>query len=188
MRSEFVDEIEQLIPTLRRFAHSLARNAADADDLLQDTLERSLGRSHQFEAGTNLKAWMFTIMRNRFYTECRRRQRVRDHADERRLGAADGEERVLGGQFARVETQEFARAFGMLTADERSLLVMATVEELPYETIAQMLEVEIGTVKSRVSRVRTKLRRIQEETGDIALARAGRPAAPARIHLAAGSA
>ena len=81
MRSEFVDEIEQLIPTLRRFAHSLARNAADADDLLQDTLERSLGRSHQFEAGTNLKAWMFTIMRNRFFTECRRRQRVRGHAE-----------------------------------------------------------------------------------------------------------
>ncbi|EDP66962.1 Sigma-24 (FecI) [alpha proteobacterium BAL199] len=188
MRSEFVDEIEQMIPTLRRFAHSLARNAADADDLLQDTLERSLGRSHQFEAGTNLKAWLFTIMRNRFYTECRRRQRVRDHADERRFGAADGEERVMGDQFARVETQEVARAFGMLTGEERSLLIMATVEELPYETIAQMLEVEIGTVKSRVSRVRAKLRRIQEETGDIALARVGLPSKPVRTYLSAGTA
>src|SRR3546814_4965251 len=154
MRGEFVDTVEQMIPTLRRFAHSLARNAADADDLLQDTLERALGRAHQFEAGTNLKAWLFTIMRNRFYTECRRRQRVRDHAEERRLGASDGDQVALGGQMARVETREFTRAFAKLTSEERALLMMATVEELHYETIAQMLEVEIGTVKSRVSRVR----------------------------------
>lgn len=180
MRGEFVDTVEQMIPTLRRFAHSLARNAADADDLLQDTLERALGRAHQFEEGTNLKAWLFTIMRNRFYTECRRRQRVRDHADERRLGASDGDEMALGGQMARVETREFARAFAKLTSEERALLVMATVEELPYETIAQMLEVEIGTVKSRVSRVRAKLRRLQEEDGDVALARYALASAPVR--------
>lgn len=171
MRSDFVDTVEQMIPTLRRFAHSLARNAADADDLLQDTLERALGRAHQFEPGTNLKAWLFTIMRNRFYTECRRRQRVRDHAEDRRLGAADGDDSALGGQLARIESREFALAFAKLTAEERALLVMATVEELPYETIAQMLEVEIGTVKSRVSRVRAKLRRIQESPTDTALAR-----------------
>src|SRR3546814_19028476 len=102
-------------------------------------------------------------MRNRFYTECRRRQRVRDHAEERRLGASDGDQVALGGQMARVETREFTRAFAKLTSEERALLMMATVEELPYETIAQMLEVEIGTVKSRVSRVRAKLRRLQEE-------------------------
>lgn len=173
MRGDFVDAIERMVPTLRRFAHSLARNAADADDLLQDTLERALARAHQFEAGTNLKAWLFTIMRNRFYTECRRRQRVRDHFEDQRLGAADGEEVATGAQFARVESREFARAFAQLTGDERSLLVLATVEELPYEMIARMLEVEIGTVKSRVSRVRAKLRRIQDGTGDVALARVG---------------
>ena len=178
MRSDFVDTVEQMIPTLRRFAHSLARNAADADDLLQDTLERALGRAHQFEPGTNLKAWLFTIMRNRFYTECRRRQRVRDHAEERRLGATETDESSLGGQLARVETCEFARAFAKLTVEERALLVMATVEELPYETIAQMLEVEIGTVKSRVSRARAKLRRIQEGETDTALARVRLDAMP----------
>lgn len=188
MRSDFVDTVEQMIPTLRRFAHSLARNAADADDLLQDTLERALGRAHQFEPGTNLKAWVFTIMRNRFYTECRRRQRVRDHAEEKRLGATEFDATALGGQMARVETREFARAFAKLTAEERSLLVLATVEELPYETIAQMLEVEIGTVKSRVSRVRAKLRRIQEDASDTALARARLTAAPRfGIHAAAGA-
>lgn len=180
MQGEFVDAVEQLIPTLRRFAHSLARNPADADDLLQDTMERALTRSHQFEAGTNLKAWLFTIMRNRFYTECRRRQRVRDHAEERRLDAADTGEGMPGGQVARVETREFARAFASLSADERTLLVMATVEELPYDTIAQILEVEVGTVKSRVSRVRAKLRRIQEGEGDVALARVRLPATPTR--------
>lgn len=174
MKRDFVSDVEELIPTLQRFARSLARNAADADDLLQDTLERALGRAHQFEAGTNLKAWMFTIMRNRFYTECRRRSRVRDHAEERRLGASDGEVMVLGDQMSRVEASEFANAFGKLTADERSLLVMATVEELPYETIAQTLEVEIGTVKSRVSRVRAKLRKLQEEDCGLSLAQAPR--------------
>lgn len=187
MNSEFVDAIEQLIPTLRRFAHSLARNPADADDLLQDTMERALARSHQFEEGTNLKAWMFTIMRNRFFTECRRRQRVRDHAEERRLGP-DGEDGVLGGQLARVESREFARAFAKLSADERTLLLMATVEELPYDEISQILEVEVGTVKSRVSRVRAKLRRIQEEESDVALARVRIPASakrPIRMGFAA---
>ena len=187
MRSEFVDTVEQMIPTLRRFAHSLARNAADADDLMQDTLERALGRAHQFEAGTNLKAWLFTIMRNRFYTECRRRQRARDHADERRLGAADGDDSALGGQIARVESREFARAFLQLSADERSLLAMATVEEMPYETIARLLEVEIGTVKSRVSRVRAKLRRIQEEDCGVALARRPRPVTAGRMLPAAAA-
>lgn len=180
MQGEFVDAVEQMIPTLQRFAHSLARNPADADDLLQDTMERALTRSHQFEAGTNLKAWLFTIMRNRFYTECRRKQRMRDHAEERRLDAADVGEGTTGGQVARIETREFARAFAMLRADERSLLVMATVEELPYDTISQILEVEVGTVKSRVSRVRAKLRRIQEGEGDVALARVRLPAVPNR--------
>jgi DNA-directed RNA polymerase specialized sigma24 family protein len=76
----------------------------------------------------------------------------------------------------------------MLTGEECSLLIMATVEELPYETIAQMLEVEIGTVKSQVSRVRAKLRRIQEETGGIALARVGISSKLVRTHLSAGTA
>jgi RNA polymerase sigma-70 factor (ECF subfamily) len=177
MQSDFVRDIEEMIPVLQRFAHSLTRNPADADDLLQDTVERALGRAHQFEPGTNLKAWLFTIMRNRFYTECRRRQRVRDHADDQRMAAADGDLVALGGQVARVEAREFAQAFSRLTADERALLVMATVEELPYETIAQMLEVEIGTVKSRVSRARAKLRRLQEEDAGLSLARARRPEA-----------
>src|SRR3546814_18705666 len=104
MRGEFVDTVEQMIPTLRRFAHSLARNAADADDLLQDTLERALGRAHQFEAGTNLKAWLFTIMRNRFYTECRRRQRVRQHSEERRITTPECEQFARRGQMARGES------------------------------------------------------------------------------------
>ena len=177
MKRDYVNDVEALIPPLQRFARSLAQNAADADDLLQDTLERALGRAHQFEPGTNLKAWMFTIMRNRFYTECRRRQRVRDHAAERRMDAADGEVAVLGDQIARVEACEFAQAFAQLNADERSLLVMATVEEMPYETIAQLLEVEIGTVKSRVSRARAKLRRLQDEDSGLSLAQAGRPGA-----------
>jgi len=187
MKRDFVSSVEELIPALQRFARSLARNAADADDLLQDTLERALGRAHQFEAGTNLKAWMFTIMRNRFYTECRRRQRVRQHAEERHLGAADGEPGVLGDQMARVEACEFSQAFARLSGDERALLLMATVEELPYDTIAQMLEVEVGTVKSRVSRVRAKLRRIQEEDAGLSLAGAARPRAdlvPARAAAA----
>src|SRR3546814_20588542 len=124
MRGEFVDTVEQMIPTLRRFAHSLARNAADADDLLQDTLERALGRAHQFEAGTNLKAWLFTLMRNRFYTECRRRQRVRDHSEERRLDASDGDQVALGGQMAWVENPGFTGAFAKLTSAERALWLM----------------------------------------------------------------
>lgn len=174
MPSNFVDEIEDMIPALRRFAQSLARNAADAADLLQDTLERALGRSHQFQEGTNLKAWLFTIMRNRFYTVCRHAALTRQHAEERLAGMAPGDHVASGGQMARIESCELALAFGQLTAGERALLVMASVEEMPYETIAQLLAVEIGTVKSRVSRVRAKLRAIQASKGAVALACAGR--------------
>lgn len=187
MRSNYVDEIEHMIPMLRRFALSLARNPANADDLVQDTLERALGRSHQFEEGTNLKAWVFTIMRNRFYTACRRHRLVLDHAEERISSMAPGDGVACGDQMSRIETCEFALAFGKLSAEERALLVMATVEEMPYETIAKLLAVEVGTVKSRVSRVRAKLRRIQDGGGDVALARAGRQL-PGRfpIHLGPG--
>lgn len=181
MRSNLANELTDMIPVLRRFAHSLARNAADSADLLQDTLERALGRSHQFEQGSNLKAWVFTIMRNRFYTNCRRQRRVRQHAVDSIASIAPGDRSAIGGQMSRIESCEFALAFDKLTADERSLLIMATVDELPYETIAGLLEVETGTVKSRVSRVRAKLRRIQESKSDVALACVGRVPAPAFI-------
>lgn len=185
MRTVLASEIEDMIPMLRRFAHSLTRNVTDAADLLQDTLERALGRSHQFEEGTNLKAWVFTIMRNRFYTDCRRKQRARHHAEERRATIDPGDRIAIGGQMSRIDVCEFALAFGMLTAEERTLLVMATVEEMPYETIAQLLDVQTGTVKSRVSRVRAKLRRIQASAGEVALGRIGRLPAQTRIRQGA---
>lgn len=72
MSPNVAKEIEQLLPTLRRFARSLTRDAARADDLVQDTVERALKRIDSFEEGSNLKAWMFTIMRNHFISECRR--------------------------------------------------------------------------------------------------------------------
>lgn len=180
MPTTFIDDIEEMIPALGRFAQSLARNAADAADLVQDTLERALGRSHQFQEGTNLKAWLFTIMRNRFYTVCRHAALTRQHAEGHRGGADPADHVTVGDQMSRIESCEFALAFGKLTAGERALLVLATVEEMPYESIAAMLEVEIGTIKSRVSRIRAKLRRIQAGKGAVALACAGRPPLPAR--------
>lgn len=174
MPTTFIDDVEEMIPALARFAQSLARNAADAADLLQDTLERALGRSHQFQVGTNLKAWLFTIMRNRFYTVCRHAALTRQHAEGYRVAADPADHVTVGDQMSRIESCEFALAFGKLAADERALLILATVEEMPYESIAQLLEVETGTVKSRVSRIRAKLRRIQASKGEVALACAGR--------------
>ena len=180
MPTNFIDDVEEMIPALGRFAQSLARNAADAADLLQDTLERALARSHQFQEGTNLNAWLFTIMRNRFYTVCRHAALTRQHAEGHRVGADPADHVTVGDQMSRIESCEFALAFGKLTAGERALLIMATVEEMPYESIAQTLEVEVGTVKSRVSRIRAKLRRIQSSKGEVALACAGRRPPQAR--------
>ena len=157
MSPNVAKEIEELLPTLRRFARSLTRDTARADDLVQDTVERALKRIDSFEEGSNLKAWMFTIMRNHFISECRRPRPI---AGSEEIDSGKYEQAIPGAQQDTVELKEFMAAFSNLDQADQELLILAGLENVPYPDIATMLDVAVGTVKSRVARARTRLREL----------------------------
>ncbi len=151
----FREELTQTIPSLRAFARSLAMgDEAFADDLVQDTCVNALRAQDQFTPGTNLKAWLFTILRNRFRSLAKRRKVRAEEPDD------DLERMVVGSvpQDGRLEMIAFRRAFGELRAEYREALVLAVVHGMNYEDIAAICDCRVGTVKSRVSRARDRLR------------------------------
>lgn len=155
MSHAVISEIETLLPGLRRFARSLTRDISQADDLVQDTVERALRRIDSFQEGTNLKAWMFTIMRNHFISECRK---PKPSAGSYEMDSGQYEVGIPGAQQDTVELKEFMGAFLKLNKSDQELLILAGLENIPYPEIARMLDIATGTVKSRVARARTRLR------------------------------
>ncbi len=154
--------------SLRRFAHSLCGTADQADDLVQDTLYKALRYRYTFSPGTNLKAWLSTILRNHFFTEMQKRRAETAHCDN--LYTAEA---TAPSQMTHIEYEEMCLGLGELKPDERELLILACVEQMPYGDIAAKYGVEVGTIKSRVSRARKKLKR----TCTINLAQPARAAA-----------
>jgi RNA polymerase sigma-70 factor (ECF subfamily) len=149
------------IPRLRRYARVLAGDHARADDLVQDTLARAWEKRRLWAAGTDLRAWLFTIMHNLYVNQLA--QWRRDSAHDSLDADADGlawQVPVRANQADRVELQHVLREMGRLPAEQREVLLLAAVEELRYEEIAKLLSVPVGTVMSRLSRAREKLRRI----------------------------
>ena len=150
-----------LLPDLRAFARFLARDRAVADDLVQDTLVRALAALEQFQAGTNLKAWLFTILRNLFFEQTRRRQR-----EAAALGAHGPlEEAVAGGQSDQSEMRDLQRQLWLLPPLLREALVLVGAQELTHEEAALICGVPVGTMRARVSRARTQLARILAPEG-----------------------
>jgi len=143
---------------LRAFAWFLARNRDRADDLIQDTIVRALTAAHQFRVGTNLKAWMFTILRNLHYNEVRK-NRVQIQSLDDPLAY---EPAVLPSQVASLEFGDFRRAFWQLADDRREALILIGASGLSYEEAAKVCDRPKGTVKSRVSRARRELLQIME--------------------------
>jgi RNA polymerase sigma-70 factor, ECF subfamily len=154
------DELMEHIPRLRRYARALIHNRELADDLVQDTLERALGRLHQFEAGTDLRAWLFTVMHNVFASQTRRAAWRAHHveADEQQLGQA--EFAVPGGQLRSLEMRDLDYALQRLPAEQREVILLIGLEEMSYADVALTLGVPIGTVMSRLSRGRERLRNL----------------------------
>lgn len=144
-----------LLPHLRAFALSLVRNRDRADDLVQEAVVRALAASARFQPGTNLKAWMFTILRNAFYTEFRKGSLVQS-LDSSPIA----EPRVSGNQEACLEYGDFRRAFWQLGSDKREVLMLVGASGLTCDEAARICGCAIGTIKSRVSRARGDLRRI----------------------------
>jgi RNA polymerase sigma-70 factor (ECF subfamily) len=141
-----------LIPRLRRYARALVGDRAAADDLVQDTLERAWAKLHLFRQGTDLRAWLFTVMHN-VHVNRIRAARPTDALDDEMPELA---QRAAQGDALLV--RDLDRAIAALPAAQREVLLLVALEDLSYEEAAQMLGIPIGTVMSRLARAREKLR------------------------------
>src|SRR3954471_1211841 len=141
------------LPSLRAFALSLTNAREIADDLVQDTLVRALAKIDQFRPGTNMGAWLFTILRNQFYSQCRRTKPEVEDPD----GSYAARLWAPPEQHAKCDVQDMLRALGRLPADQREALILIVAEGLSYEDAAHVCGVPVGTIKSRVSRGRVRL-------------------------------
>jgi RNA polymerase sigma-70 factor (ECF subfamily) len=152
------DDVVALIPALRAFAWSLSHNSADADDLVQDTLIKAWTHRAKFEPGTNLRAWLFTILRNTYYTAVVRRRR--EVSDENGKHAAT---------LSAAPTQDWSVAMRSLQAalhrlpdEHREALILVGAVGLTYEEAAEICGCALGTIKSRVNRARARLLKIMD--------------------------
>jgi RNA polymerase sigma-70 factor (ECF subfamily) len=153
LTASFKQQLVEAIPMLRGFARSLSGNYDRADDLVQETLVKAIANRDKFKMGTNLHAWLVTILRNQYYSEGRRRWR--EISDAEGTHAARLVEQP--GHSARLEMREFMAALQALPPDQREALVLVGASGLSYEEAAEVLGTRVGTVKSRVSRARSRL-------------------------------
>jgi RNA polymerase sigma-70 factor, ECF subfamily len=149
--------IEQEIPRLRRYARLFARDRDTADDLVQESLLRALSGLHTFVPGTNMRAWLFTILHNVFRNDYRRAKRnpVQPNSD---LIADHAATAVRGNQESHMELTRVQAALSTLSEDFREVILLCGVEGLLYEEAAGVLGIPVGTVRSRLSRARSALR------------------------------
>jgi RNA polymerase sigma-70 factor (ECF subfamily) len=154
---DFGRMLEAEIPRLRRYAHALCRDRATADDLVQDCLCRALTKSHLFQPGTNLRAWLFTMMHHL------RVNSVRRGAGQGVAMAVDDAEPLLTelpSQDARLTLRDLDRAMGEISEEQRQVILLVGLEGMSYEEVATILDLPIGTVRSRLSRARERLREL----------------------------
>ena len=153
---EIRDGILSALPHLRAFAISLTGNVERADDLVQDTVVRGLHFINQFERGTNLQGWLFTILRNQFHTNHRKRKREVEDAD----GIFASKLSVIPEQGGHLEFEDFRLALAKLSPDQREAILLIGAEGFTYEEAAVICRTKVGTIKSRVNRARTRLAEI----------------------------
>ena len=153
------------LPRLRRYARVLTGDVNRADDLVQDTLARAWEKRQLWRAGSDLRAWLFTIMHNVHVNQfsMRRRELAESSLDADYGPVAGWQIPVRATQSDRIELNEVLIQIGQLPTDQREVLILAAVEELRYEDIARIQGVPIGTVMSRLNRAREKLRRMNAD-------------------------
>jgi RNA polymerase sigma-70 factor (ECF subfamily) len=147
----------EVIPALRAFARSLCGKRDVADDLVQETLMKAWQSRDRFQAGTNLKAWIFVILRNEFYSTLRRAKTVTKYVDTESLKP----EGVEAGQDAQMNLTDLMRAFNELAPEQKEALILI-VGDFSYEEAASICGCAVGTIKSRVSRARKNLEQLVE--------------------------
>jgi RNA polymerase sigma-70 factor, ECF subfamily len=147
------DTLISAIPNLRAFAISLTGNYHFADDLVQETLLKAWTHRDKFEPGTNLRAWLFTILRNTYFSDFRKRRReVQDVDGEKAAQLATAPE-----QYGHLDLADFRAALKLLSLDQREALLLIGAEGFSYEEAAEISGCAVGTVKSRVNRARARL-------------------------------
>jgi RNA polymerase sigma-70 factor, ECF subfamily len=150
---EFKQELLPLIPNLRSYACALSRNRDWADDLVQETILRAWTNRARYQPESNMKAWLFTILRNHFYNELRQKKRSVELSNDVASRTASMRE----NQSNSLHLRDVARAFADLSNEQREALVLVSIDGLSYEESARICNCAIGTVKSRVARARGAL-------------------------------
>jgi len=151
--NRFKNDLVAEIKNLRAFAISLSGSVSLADDLVQETLLRAWSKSDKFQPGTSLRAWLFTILRNIYYSNYRKRAREVQDSE----GAYARRLTISGDQESHLDLEDFRKALTKLPAEQREVLTLVGASGLSYEEAAAICHVEIGTIKSRLSRARAKL-------------------------------
>lgn len=154
------DELNDVLPALRRFALSLTRNEDRADDLVQDSIERALKKSEYFEPGTNLRSWIFTVCRRIFLNQIRKQKTQGiaveiDDAPQAKLSAEASQDMSMA-------CKEMLAAMERLPLRDKVVLLLIVVEGMKYDEAANVLDIPVGTVRSRLSRARTRLKEFIE--------------------------
>lgn len=155
--TEFAGLLEAQLPRLRRYARALTRDPSRADDLIQDTLVRALAKQHLYQDGTNLRAWLFTLMHNQHVNNARRNVREDNSLDVDTVAAHLV---AVTDPTASRQLRELDEAIGKLAMEQRQVILLIGLEGMSYEETAAILDVPIGTVRSRLSRGREALRRL----------------------------
>ena len=157
--SDFAQLLQSKIPRLRRYARALTRDAARADDLVQSCLVRAIAKKHLWEPGTDLRAWLFTILHNQNVNEVRRAVRegvtvaVEDVAPVLTIAPRAGDT---------LQLRDVERAIKLLPEEQRQVILLVGLEGMRYEEVAAVLDIPVGTVRSRLSRGRDMLRRLMD--------------------------
>jgi len=157
----FRDGLLAAVPTLRAFAVSLAKNTDRADDLVQETLVKAWDKQDSFQPGTNLKAWLFTILRNEFYSQMRKRRREVEDSD----GSITARLSVHPSQDGSSDLTDFRKALALLPEDQREAIILIGASGFSYEEAAEICGCAVGTIKSRVNRARGRLAELMQIEG-----------------------
>lgn len=160
--TDFKTGLLSAVPSLRAFAVSLSQNSDRADDLVQETLVKAWDKQSSFQPGTNLKAWLFTILRNEFYSQMRKRGREVQDSD----GAMTARLAVHPSQHGSMDLEDFRNALERLPEDQREAIILIGASGFSYEEAAEICECAVGTIKSRVSRARTRLQELLKVSGE----------------------
>ncbi|MBE7732504.1 RNA polymerase sigma factor [Devosia faecipullorum] len=160
--TSFKREMLATLPSLRAFAVSLTGKHDKADDLVQDTVMKAWAKQSSFQMGTNIKAWLFTILRNEFYSQMRKRGREVQDSD----GIFTERLSVHPSQYGSMDLEDFKQALSKLPDDQREAIILIGASGFSYEEAAAICECAVGTMKSRVSRARSRLTELLQISGE----------------------